>query len=68
MLSLVHHVPQAKAEPLSGKVERLITWRWAEYPVKRAESEEEAFDDDVITGIHKQQPIYGIMTLKLFVL
>ncbi|CAI8044830.1 Chromodomain-helicase-DNA-binding protein 5, partial [Geodia barretti] len=41
------HCPrcQARAEPLSGKVERLVTWKWAEHPVKGAESE---MDDDVI--------------------
>jgi hypothetical protein len=40
---------QAKAEPLNGKVERLVTWRWAEHPVKGVESE---MEDDVIAGTH----------------
>lgn len=32
---------------MSGKVERLVTWKWAEHPVKGVESE---MEDDVIAG------------------
>ena len=42
---------QAKADALSGKVERLVTWRWAEHPVKGAESE---MEDDVIAGTNNE--------------
>ena len=41
-------VCQAKDEALSGKVERLVTWKWEEYPVK-SEGEEE-LEDDVMAG------------------
>ena len=46
-ISKIDVIIQARAEPLSGKVERLVTWKWAEHPVKGAESE---MDDDVIAG------------------
>ena len=42
----------SQAEPLSGRVERIFTWRWADIPIKKKEqnSDNEELEDDVMQG------------------
>ena len=47
-------------------MERLITWRWAELPIKGAESEEDAIEDDVMTGIYMYIYMYTHNTCTLY--
>ena len=41
-----------------------MTWRWAELPVKGAESEEE-LDDDVMTGMCTTDSVSGTCTVHV---
>ena len=40
-----------QAEKLPGRVERIVTWRWTDVPMKRAEEKEESEgEDEVMQG------------------
>ena len=40
-----------QAEKLPGRVERIVTWRWTDVPIKRVEEKEESEgEDEVMQG------------------
>jgi len=51
--------PRCEAEKLPGRVERIITWRWADIPIEREKEESEGEDDvmkDETETLRKSSP------------
>ena len=46
------YISQAKAEPLHGRVERILTWRWMEKTAEKSRSSDsdDDLEDDVMQG------------------